>query len=135
MPAEGAAPPLVLIVEDNPANLMLAEAVLTRGGFATVAAASAEEARDVLRTRRPAAILMDVQLPGEDGLSCARRLKDDPATAAIPIVALTAHAMASDRERALAAGCEGWITKPIDTRTFAAEVGGYLQRASGDGAP
>jgi two-component system cell cycle response regulator DivK len=132
VPAERAASPLVLIVEDNPANLMLAEVVLARGGFKTVAAPSAEEARDVLLHTRPDLILMDVQLPGEDGLSCTRRLKADPATAAIPIVALTAHAMAADRERALAAGCRGCITKPIDTRTFAAQVAGYLGRHPAD---
>ena len=76
--------------------------------------------------RTPDLILMDVQLPGQDGLSLARQLKADPATASIRIVALTAYAMAGDREQALAAGCLGYITKPVDTRLLGAQVRDYL---------
>jgi CheY-like chemotaxis protein len=79
----------------------------------------------------PDLILMDVQLPGQDGLSLTRQLKADPATAAIPIVALTAHAMASDRDDALSAGCVGYISKPIDTRTLGDLVRGFLTGAAG----
>ena len=73
---------------------------------------------------------MDVQLPGQDGLSLTRQLKADPATAAIPIVALTAHAMASDRDQAMAAGCIGYISKPIETRTLGDLVRGFLAEAA-----
>jgi CheY-like chemotaxis protein len=118
---------LILIVEDNPANLLLARSVLQRSGYRTVDTSSAEEAWAWLRTARPDLILMDVQLPGQDGLSLTRQLKADPLTADIPIVALTAHAMATDAERALAAGCDGYITKPIDIHRFAAEVAAVLQ--------
>jgi two-component system cell cycle response regulator DivK len=117
----------VLIVEDNPANLLLTRAVLQRAGYRTAEARSAEEVLERLQTAPPHLILMDVQLPGQDGLSLTRQLKADPSTAAIPIVALTAHAMSDDRARAQAAGCDGYIAKPINTRTFADEVA-YLIR-------
>jgi CheY-like chemotaxis protein len=113
---------LILLVEDNEANTMLASAVLQRDGFGVEVAGSAEEARERLRGSTPELILMDVQLPGEDGLTLTRELKADPATAGIPIVALTAHAMAGDRERVIEAGCAGYVSKPIDTRTFSRQV-------------
>ena len=118
---------LVLIVEDNPANLMLMRAVLQRANFRTAEASSAEEALARLAAARPDAILMDIQLPGEDGLALTRRLKSDPGTAAIPVIALTAHAMKEDRERALAAGCDEYFPKPIDTRTFAPALAAVLR--------
>ena len=124
--------PLVLIVEDNPTNLMLARAVLQRSGYRTDEARSAEEALERLRTTRPDLILMDIQLPGQDGLSLTRQLKADPATAAIPVVALTAHAMSHDRQRILAAGCDGYIAKPINTRTLATGLEFVLQRYRAD---
>ena len=120
--------PLVLVVEDNPTNLMLVSAVLKRAGYATASAGSTEEARRELARARPELILMDVQLPGQDGLSLAGELKADPATRTIPIVALTAHAMEEHRQRALAVGCDGYIAKPIDTRTFVAELQTVLGR-------
>jgi CheY-like chemotaxis protein len=116
----------ILIVEDNLANQLLVAAVLDREGYRLELAGSAAEARVVLDRGLPNLILMDVQLPGVDGLTFTRELKADPATAHIPVVALTALAMAGDRERALAAGCAGYISKPISTRTFADEVRGYL---------
>jgi len=119
---------IVLLIEDNEANSMLATAVLEREGFHVEVAGSAAEAKRLLRAVTPAVILMDVQLPGEDGLSYTRELKASRATSRIPIVALTAHAMAGDRERAMNAGCAGYLSKPIDTRTFAAEVRGVLDR-------
>jgi CheY-like chemotaxis protein len=120
---------LVLIVEDNPANLLLAQAVLQRAGYQTLAAHSTEDARRHLETVQPHLILMDIQLPGEDGLTLARQLKADPLTAGICIVALTAHAMETDRERALAAGCDGYITKPLNTCTLGTELAAVLGAA------
>jgi CheY-like chemotaxis protein len=119
---------MILVVEDNDANQLLASAVLEREGYTVELAGSSEEALERLSAHVPDLILMDVQLPGRDGLSLARQLKADPATAGIPIVALTALAMAGDRERTLEAGCLGYIAKPIDTRTFAAEVRKFLPR-------
>jgi CheY-like chemotaxis protein len=117
---------MILIVEDNPANQLLVSAVLEREGYRLELAGSAVEARAVLARARPDLILMDIQLPGMDGLTFTSELKADPVSAGIPVVALTALAMAGDRERALAAGCIGYISKPINTRTFADEVRGYL---------
>ncbi len=119
-------PPLILVVDDNDAGLLLACSVLQMDGFQIDSAGSAPEVLKRLRARLPDLILMDVQLPGQDGLSLTRELKADPVTAAIPIVALTAHAMAGDQEQALAAGCSGYISKPIDTRTFGAQVKAFL---------
>jgi CheY-like chemotaxis protein len=116
----------ILIVEDNPANQLLVSAVLEREGYRLELAASAVEARQVLARGLPDLILMDIQLPGMDGLTFTRELKADPASTGVPVVALTALAMSGDRERALAAGCTGYISKPINTRTFADEVRGYL---------
>ena len=121
---------LILLVEDNEANQMLARAVLELEGFVVRVAGSAEEARVQLRAARPSLILMDVQLPGEDGLSLTRALKADPATESIPVVALTAHAMSGDRSLAIHAGCKGYIAKPIDTRTFGREVRRYVDAAA-----
>lgn len=116
----------ILVVEDNEPNQLLAQAVLERDGFVVDLASTTAEARMTLTSRHPDLILMDIQLPGEDGLAFARQLKSDPATAPIPIVALTAHAMAGDREGALAAGCDGYIAKPIDTRKLGEQVRRYL---------
>jgi CheY-like chemotaxis protein len=128
-------PPLVLVVEDNEVNQMLTAAVLEREGFAVDLARTSNEAMELLRARTPDIILMDVQLPGMDGLAFTRKLKADPATAGITIVAVTAHAMAGDREQTLAAGCAGYISKPIDTRTFGYQVREFLGRsAPGPGA-
>ncbi|HUE67909.1 MAG TPA: response regulator [Candidatus Acidoferrum sp.] len=113
---------IVLLIEDNEANSMLATAVLEREGFHVEVAGSAAEAKRLLRAVIPAVILMDIQLPGEDGVTYTRELKASRSTSRIPIVALTAHAMAGDRERALNAGCAGYLSKPIDTRSFAAQV-------------
>lgn len=118
--------PLILVVEDNLANQLLACIVLEREGYRVDVANTSAEALERLDACTPDLILMDVQLPGQGGLDLACQLKADPATAAIPIVAHTAHAMAGDKEAALAAGCEGYIAKPIDTRTFAGQVARFL---------
>ena len=101
--------------------------MLERAGYEVEAVRSGEAALAAIAEHRPQLVLMDVQLPGRDGLELTRDLKAEPATAEIPIVALTAHAMRGDDEQALAAGCAGYISKPIDTRTFASEVGRFLR--------
>ena len=112
----------ILVVDDNDAGQLLVCSVLQLEGFRVDSAGSSGEVLERLSVAIPDLILMDVQLPGQDGLSLTRQLKTDPATAAIPIVALTAHAMAGDREQALAAGCIGYISKPIDTRTLGDQI-------------
>jgi CheY-like chemotaxis protein len=123
----------ILVVEDNPANQLLAETVLEREGFVVDVASSAAEAVRRITTNAPDLILMDISLPGQDGLSLTRDLKSDPTTSRIPVVALTAHAMVGDREAALAAGCNGHITKPIDVEKFGDEVRSFLPKAKRNG--
>jgi len=118
--------PLILVVEDNETNQMLTVAVLERDGYRVVVAGNADEAREHLKTETPHLILMDVQLPGEDGLALTRQLKRNRATRPIPIVAMTAHVMQGDAELAIKAGCSGYIAKPIDTRALAEQVRRYL---------
>jgi CheY-like chemotaxis protein len=116
----------ILIVDDNPANLKLARILLTTEGYEVRTAADAEEALAVLATWLPRVILMDLQLPGMDGLELTRRLKAEPATRDITILALTAYAMKGDEQKAREAGCDGYISKPIDTRALPVLVAGYL---------
>ena len=120
----------ILIVDDNVQNLKLARVVLANEGYDVRTAAHAEEALRVLTTFVPRLILMDIQLPGMDGLQLTRLLRREPAHDGIRIVALTAYAMKGDEEKALAAGCDGYITKPIDVERLPALVGGYLERRS-----
>lgn len=122
----------ILVVEDNEANQMLARAVLELEGYDVDIAGSGPEAMERLQQTTPDLILMDIQLPGEDGLAVTRQLKAQPSLSSIPVVALTAHAMRGDREQALQAGCIGYISKPIDTRTFGGEVRGYLKDEDGE---
>lgn len=117
----------ILIVDDNATNLKLAKVLLTAEGYDVRTVADAEQALALLTEFLPQLILMDIQLPGMDGLELTRRLKSDARTRGIPIVALTAYAMKGDEERVLASGCSGYISKPIDTRRFGAEVAGYLR--------
>lgn len=121
--------PLVLLVEDNETNQMLTTAVLERDGYRVRVASTAEEARDLLDAESPAAILMDLQLPGVDGLTFTRSLQADRATSSIPVIAMTAHAMLGDEEGALAAGCAGYIAKPIDTRTLGETLRRFIRVA------
>jgi CheY-like chemotaxis protein len=120
----------VLIVDDNPANLKLARVVLSVEGYEVRTAADAEEALVSLATFHPRLILMDIQLPGMDGLELTRRLKADPATRGIVVLALTAYAMKGDEEKARAAGCDGYVVKPIDTRTLPAVVAESLRKGA-----
>jgi CheY-like chemotaxis protein len=120
----------VLVVEDNLANQQLVSAVLERDGFTVEVAETALVALRCVQDHRPDLILMDIQLAGEDGLALTRRLKALPFSASIPVVALSAHAMAAHKEEALDAGCAGYITKPIETRTFAAQVKRFLNAST-----
>jgi CheY-like chemotaxis protein len=120
----------ILIVDDNTQNLKLARVVLANEGFDVHTAANAEDALQLLRTVTPNLILMDIQLPGMDGLEFTRRLKADPATRAVRVVALTAYAMKGDEEKAFAAGCDGYITKPIDVERLPVVVGSFLAERS-----
>ncbi|MDQ3815998.1 MAG: response regulator [Armatimonadota bacterium] len=116
----------ILIVEDNPVNMELATDLLEIGGYQVCQATDAETGITMAREAAPDLILMDVGLPGMDGLSAAILLRQDAATQHIPIVILTAHAMKGDEEKARACGCAGYITKPINTRTFANTVAGFI---------
>ena len=122
-------PSTVLVVEDNDMNMQLVEYLLEEGGYTTVKATSGEEALEVARNvvPRPDLVLMDIHLPGMDGLSVVREMKADARTSAIPILALTAHAMRGDRDRFLESGCDGYISKPIDVKTFIASIESYLR--------
>ncbi len=117
---------LILVVEDNPTNQMLTTSVLMRDGFETEVADCAEDALVCIKARRPDLILMDVQLPGMDGLTFTSSLRSVPEASGIPVVALTSHAMMGDRETALAAGCSGYMSKPIDTRTLSRDLRAIL---------
>lgn len=108
----------VLVVDDNPLNLKLAQVALNVEGYEVRTATDAAEALAVLGTWRPRLILMDLQLPGMDGLELTRKLKADPATREIRIVAITAFAMKGDEQKALAAGCDGYMSKPIDVKSL-----------------
>lgn len=118
----------ILIVDDNPQNLKLARVILTVEGYEVQTAADAEEALRVLQSFTPRLILMDLQLPGMDGLQLTRHLRRDPSWQDVRIVALTAYAMKGDEEKALGAGCDGYITKPIDTERLARLVAEQLAR-------
>jgi two-component system cell cycle response regulator DivK len=118
----------VLVIEDNETNLRLVRYVLSANGYAVRSATNAAEALEALKEFHPRLILMDLQLPGTDGYELTRRLKAAPETKDIVIVALTAFAMKGDEEKAREAGCDGYITKPIDTRAFAATLANILGR-------
>jgi len=119
-------PPTILVVEDNLANQLLIQFTLELAGYHVNVASSASEALASIRENRPDLVLMDIQLPGQDGLSLTKQLKADAMFKTIPVVALSARAMAGDRDLSLAAGCAGHIAKPINTRTIAKEVGEFI---------
>jgi two-component system cell cycle response regulator DivK len=124
----------ILVVDDAPVNLKLADILLRKEGYQVHAVADAEEALRVLRNFLPKIMLVDIQLPGIDGLELTRRVKQDPRTQDVTVIALTACAMKGDEERALAAGCDGYITKPIDTQTLGRRIREYVDR-QGQPAP
>jgi two-component system cell cycle response regulator DivK len=116
----------VLLVEDNPANMTLATFLLESAGHTVIAATDAEAGLTLAREEQPGLILMDIQLPGMDGLQATALLKRDHATRAIPVIALTALAMKGDEERIRAAGCDGYIAKPLAYREFLAVISAQL---------
>jgi CheY-like chemotaxis protein len=123
--------PVVLVVDDNPTNLKLIAYLLQAKGYDVRTAIDAEMALQEVQTFRPALILMDLQLPGMDGLELTRRLKATPETRDIIVIAVTAYAMKGDEERARAAGCDGYVPKPVDTRALPRMVAQYIGSADG----
>jgi two-component system, cell cycle response regulator DivK len=118
----------VLIVEDNPANMSLATFLLQSAGYSVLSATDAEAGLTVARDQQPDLILMDIQLPGMDGLTATMQLKGDDVTRSIPVIALTALAMKGDEERIRAAGCDGYIAKPIRYKEFLGVIEAQLAR-------
>jgi CheY-like chemotaxis protein len=118
----------VLLVEDNATSAKLMVYLLKAHGYEVAVAQDAEAALAAIRQHHPDLVLMDVQLPGVDGLEIVRQLRADVASRGIPIIAVTAYAMKGDKEKALVAGCDDYITKPIDTRTLPAAIAKLLQR-------
>lgn len=119
----------ILVVEDNPANMKLAVFLLQSAGHTVLTATDAEAGLTLAREERPSLILMDIQLPGIDGLEAIVLLKRDDATRAIPVIALTALAMKGDEERIRAAGCDGYIAKPMRYQDFLSTIASQLARA------
>jgi CheY-like chemotaxis protein len=119
----------ILVVEDNLLNLELVVDLLEAAGFIVCRAHTAEDGLRAARELPPNLILMDLSLPGLDGLAATRALRADSTTHHLTIIALTAHAMKGDEALALSAGCDGYLTKPIDTRTFAATVAAFIAAA------
>src|SRR3954468_4612628 len=120
--------PRILVVEDNPANMKLATLLLRNAGHTPLCAVDAETGLTLARAEQPDLILMDIQLPGMDGLAATALLKADPATASIPIIALTAMAMKEDREKTAAAGCDAYIAKPLRYQELYAAIDALLFR-------
>jgi len=121
---------IVLVVDDNPANADLVSFILAKQGYQVHVAADATEALAMVTAFSPQLILMDLQLPGMDGLTLTRQLKADATTRQIIVIALTAYAMKGDEQRAREAGCDGYISKPINTRTLPGIIAEYLPVAS-----
>jgi CheY-like chemotaxis protein len=124
----------VLIVDDNPFNVKLATYLLTAEGFDVRAAESSEEALTAIASWAPELVLMDLRLPGTDGLTLTRTLRTDPANRGLAIIAFSAEATREEEQRALDAGCNGYLSKPIDTRSFAAAVRKHLESLGATGA-
>jgi two-component system cell cycle response regulator DivK len=119
---------LILIIEDNEKNMKLARDLLQYHGFAVAGADNAEDGLALARAQTPRLILMDIQLPGMDGVTALGQLRGDPSTSGIPVVAMTASVMKEDRERFDKAGFDGFITKPIDVRAFPQQVRDHIAR-------
>jgi two-component system cell cycle response regulator DivK len=121
--------PTILVVEDNPTNLQLSTFLLESADYVVISATTAEVGLTLARDSQPDLILMDIQLPGMDGLQATTLLKAGEATKHIPVIALTALAMKGDEERILAAGCDGYIAKPLDYKDFLSVVKAWLSTA------
>ena len=117
----------ILIIEDNPLNVELASDLLQASGYRIHSTRTAEEGIRLARELLPDLVLMDISLPGMDGLCATRALKSDPATSHLTVVGLTAHAMMGDEGTALQSGCDGYLTKPIDTRTFVSTITKFIK--------
>jgi CheY-like chemotaxis protein len=117
----------VLVVEDNALNMKLVRSLLKIRNYGVLEAVDAETGIQLTRKHRPDLVLMDVQLPGIDGLKATQIIKGDPALKDIPVVALTSYAMQGDEEKAVKAGCTGYITKPLDTKAFLETIDEYLR--------
>ena len=120
--------PRILVIEDSPVNMALTVAILQNAGYEVLQADSAGNGIDMARDEQPDLVLMDLQLPDIDGLTATRMLKADPKTAALPVIAVTAFAMKGDEAETRAAGCDGYVTKPIRYKEFLAEVDAVLAR-------
>jgi two-component system, cell cycle response regulator DivK len=112
----------VLVIEDDELNMKLVKAILSRQGFRVIGAESAEEGLPLVRSEKPNVVLMDLKLPGMDGLAATRLIRSDPETARVPVIAVTAYAMEIDVKRAIDAGCDACVTKPLDLKSFIATV-------------
>ena len=121
----------VLVIEDNPSNMTLATFLLESAGHSVLGATDAEAGMVLAHEELPDLILMDIQLPGIDGLEATRRIRASKKSASIPIIAITSYAMSGDRERLLAEGCSGYIEKPINPETIMAELNTFLAEKSG----
>ena len=117
----------ILVVEDNELNMKLVRGLIQIGKYRMLEAIDAESGIQLTREQQPDLILMDIQLPGMDGLTATKILKEDPSLKDIPIVALTSYAMQGDKEKAIQAGCTGYIAKPIDTRKFLETISEYFK--------
>jgi CheY-like chemotaxis protein len=117
---------IILIVEDEPKNLTLFRDLLQRFGYLTIEATNGKDGVDLAKVHNPNLILMDIQLPVMDGLEATRILKSDTTTKDIPILALTSYAMTGDKDKILQAGCDGYLSKPVDVQVFLSTVASYL---------
>lgn len=118
----------ILVIEDSPVNMALTVAILESAGHSILQADHAAEGIEIARREQPDLVLMDIQLPDIDGLAATRRLKSDPRTAQLPVIALTAFAMKGDEDETRKAGCDGYVTKPIRYKEFLAEVNAVMKR-------
>lgn len=116
----------ILVVEDNETNMYLIRFILTKNGYEVLEAGTGEKGFELAVKEKPDLIIMDIQLPGIDGLETTKKIRDSESEEAVSIVALTSYAMAGDKEKSLAAGCTGYIEKPINPETFMAEIKKYL---------
>jgi two-component system, cell cycle response regulator DivK len=118
---------VILVVEDDADNLELVHILLDQAGFEVLSAMDGQRGLDLAHEKLPALILLDLTIPEIDGWHLAHRLKADPLTQSIKLVALTAHTLPGDRKKAIESGCDGYITKPLDVRNFAAQIRSYLK--------
>jgi two-component system cell cycle response regulator DivK len=128
-----ASAPVILVVDDHPPNVALLTFLLQAHGYDVVGAQGAQEALEALAQVTPRLILMDLQMPDIDGFALTKMIKSNPVTAGVPVVAVTSFAMSGDRERAMAAGCDDYVAKPIDTRTLPVLVARYVAGNTGAG--